>query len=153
MDLLVKPPKDMWLLSSPILVPPATVWFFFSHSVSSVERMLGAGPRESFGMEALATCALGGLWERWSSWPFQWILFNKLAPWCLETDLGNTSSCLATILISAAFRPQLIDVLILGLIPRGSFVTCEYLRGKKKDCTNKSLPSTVFVISGLWRRL
>lgn len=44
----------------------------------------------------------------------------------LETDSGYTSSFLATILISGAFKPQLINVLILGLMPRGSFETYAY---------------------------
>lgn len=78
-------------------------------------------------------------------------LFNTVALQCLETDFGNPSSCLATVLISGAFRPYLIDVLILGLMPRGSFVTCEYLRErKKKDCTNGSQPGPVIVVSGLY---
>lgn len=74
---------------------------------------------------------------------------NIVALRCLKTDFGNTSARLATAFLSGAFRPQLIVIFILGVISRGSFVTCEYLREGRANCTNGSLPSPVFVVSGL----
>lgn len=96
------------------------------------------------------------LWERGSSSPFKWMLVTTVALGCLDTDIGYTSSCLATILISGAFKPQLINVLILGLMPRGSFVTYTYRRGTKQIAEIN--PSRVQFLSflaccrGLWSR-
>lgn len=80
--------------------------------------------------------------------------FSTVALPCLEADVGNASSCLAPVLISGALRPPLIDGLLPALLLAGSFVTCEYLTGKKKrDCTNKFQLGPIFAILGLEQRL